>query len=47
MKPVSYNQETGDTERFLCPGAPLSPAPFQDHVKILNSMSQRPNLTVS
>ena len=41
MKPVSCNQE-----RFLCPGAPSSPAPFQDHIKILNAMSQRPNLTV-
>ena len=22
MKPISYKQETGDTERLLCPGGP-------------------------
>ena len=29
MKPISYKQETGDTERLLCPGAPQGPARFQ------------------
>ena len=26
MKPISCNQEMGDTERLLCPGAPQGPA---------------------
>ena len=29
MKPISYNQETGDTEKLLCPGVPQSPACYQ------------------
>ena len=29
MKPVSYKQEKGDTERLLCPAAPQGPARFQ------------------
>ena len=29
MKPIYYKQETGDTEMFLCPGAPWDPAQFQ------------------
>ena len=29
MKPISYNQELGDTERLLCPGAPEGPAGYQ------------------
>ena len=29
MKPISCNQEMGDTERLLCPGAPQGPAEFQ------------------
>ena len=29
MKPISYNQETGDTEKLLCPGAPQGPAWYQ------------------
>ena len=28
MKPVSCNQEMGDTKRILCPGAPQSPAGY-------------------
>ena len=30
MKSISSNQEMGDTERLLCPGAPQDPARFQD-----------------
>ena len=30
-EPISYNQETGDTERLSCPGAPAGAARFQRH----------------
>ena len=33
MKPISYNPETGDTERILCPGTPQGPTRFQRTVK--------------
>ena len=29
MKPISYNQEMGNTEKLLWPGAPQGPAWFQ------------------
>ena len=29
MKPISCNQEIGDTERLLCPGALQGPARIQ------------------
>ena len=29
MKPISCNQEMGDTERLLCPGAPQGPSRYQ------------------
>ena len=29
MNPISYNQEMGDTERLLCPGAPQGAAGYQ------------------
>lgn len=29
MKPILYNQEGGDTERFLCPGTPQGPGWYQ------------------
>ena len=29
LKPIPYKQETGDTERLPCPGAPQGPAGFQ------------------
>ena len=28
MKPISCNQEMGDTERLLCPGAPQGAAQY-------------------
>ena len=28
MKPISYTQEMGDTERLLCPGDPQGPSQF-------------------
>ena len=28
MKPISCNQEMGDTERLLCPEAPQGPARY-------------------
>ena len=33
MKPISHNQEMGDTEKPLFPGAPKGPAPCQYLVK--------------
>ena len=35
MKPISCNQEMGDTGRLLCPGVPQGPAQF--HVLCGNS----------
>ena len=32
MKPISCNQEMGDGERLLCPGAPQGPARYQTHL---------------
>ena len=32
MKPISCNQEMGDTKRLLCPGAPQGPAWYQFHL---------------
>ena len=29
MKPISCNQEMGDTGRLLCPGAPQGPTQYQ------------------
>ena len=39
MKPIFCNQETGDTERLLCSGAPLGPTWFQhfSFLKIVKS----------
>ena len=31
MKPIFCNQEMGDTERLLCPGAPQGPARYQQY----------------
>ena len=37
MKPISCNQEMGDTERLLCPRAPQGPAQYryrsEHHIK--------------
>ena len=40
VKPISYKQETGETERLLCPGTPQSPAQFQ---KVLYITKEKPN----
>ena len=38
MKPISCNQEMGDTERLLCPGAPQGPAWFQKEHRFANAL---------
>ena len=32
MKPISCNQEMGDPERLLCPGAPQGPAWYHHYL---------------
>ena len=38
MKPISCNQEVGDTERLLCSGAPQGPAGLQEQRVSLNEL---------
>ena len=42
MKPISCNQEMGDTKRLLCPGAPQGPAPY--HSPLIASVPLLPGL---
>ena len=40
MKPISCNQEMGNTERLLCPVAPQGPARYQVYEDLLDSLER-------
>ena len=42
MKPISCNQEMGDKERLLCPGAPQGPAWFHFPLDVSQSSKTAP-----